>query len=156
MLGAGFALQRQYGRRIARDPEQAVLASPPEGRPIEIRSADGTLLHAEAFGPETAPTLVLAHGWTENLTYWTYQIRELTGRGLRIVAYDLRGTASSDPAAGGDYSIARFGEDLEAVLATARPGGPARDGRRPLARRDVDRRLGRAPRRRAPGRAPRR
>jgi pimeloyl-ACP methyl ester carboxylesterase len=121
VLAAGFALQRQYRRRIARDPEQAVLASPPEGRPIEIRSADGTLLHAEAFGHEGAPTLVLAHGWTENLTYWTYQIRELSGRGLRIVAYDLRGHGQSDPAASGDYSIARFGEDLEAVLATCVP-----------------------------------
>jgi pimeloyl-ACP methyl ester carboxylesterase len=123
VLGAGFALQRQYRHRIAGDPEQAVLASPPTGRPLEIRSADGTLLHAEAFGPEHGPTLVLAHGWTENLTYWTYQIRELSERGLRIVAYDLRGHGQSDPAASGDYSIARFGEDLEAVLAACVPEG---------------------------------
>jgi pimeloyl-ACP methyl ester carboxylesterase len=122
--GAGaYALQRQFKRRIANDPEQAVLGSPPHGRSISVRSADGTVLHAEAFGAEDAPTLVLAHGWTENLTYWTYQILELKQRGLRIVAYDLRGHGESEPAAGGDYSIARFGEDLEAVLAACVPDG---------------------------------
>jgi pimeloyl-ACP methyl ester carboxylesterase len=70
-----------------------------------------------------APTVVFAHGWTENLTYWTYQILEMQVRGLRIVAYDLRGHGESDPAAGDDYSIARFGEDLEAVLAACVPQG---------------------------------
>jgi pimeloyl-ACP methyl ester carboxylesterase len=109
-------MQRRFKRRIAEDPERAVLGSPPKGRPHEVRSADGTALHAEVFGPDEGPTVVLAHGWTENLSYWTYQIRELSGRGLRIVAYDLRGHGESDPAAGGDYSIARFGEDLEAIL----------------------------------------
>ena len=122
-LGAGFAVQRRFKRRIAEDPERAVLGAELEGRPIEVHSADGTALHAEAFGSDDASTVVLAHGWTENLSYWIYQIRELTGRGLRIVAYDLRGHGESDPAAGDDYSIARFGEDLEAVLSSCLPEG---------------------------------
>ena len=117
-VATGYALQRRFKRRIANDPEQVTLSSPPEGRAIEVRSPDGTRIHAEEFGPADGPTLVLAHGWTENLTYWTYQIRELSARGLRLVAYDLRGHGESDPAPGDDYSIARFGEDLEAVLAT--------------------------------------
>jgi pimeloyl-ACP methyl ester carboxylesterase len=123
LLGAGVLAQRRFQRKIAEDPERAVLGSPPKGRPIEVRSADGTMLHAEQFGEDDAPTLVLAHGWTENLTYWTYQIRALSRRGLRIVAYDLRGHGKSDPAAGDDYAIARFGEDLEAVLAACVPDG---------------------------------
>ncbi len=110
-------------RRIAADPEQTVLGSPPKGRSSEVRSADGTILHAETFGPDDGPTLVLAHGWTENLTFWTYQIIEMQERGLRIVAYDHRGHGQSEAAAGGDYSIARFGEDLEAVLAASVPEG---------------------------------
>jgi pimeloyl-ACP methyl ester carboxylesterase len=142
-LTGGLVAQRRFKRQIAEDPERAALSSPPRGRPFEVRSADGTSLHAEAFGaapddsgaaqsgeaggragrePE-APTLVLAHGWTENLTYWTYQIRALTERGLRIVAYDLRGHGESEPAATGDYAIARFGEDLEAVLEACVPAG---------------------------------
>jgi pimeloyl-ACP methyl ester carboxylesterase len=122
-LGAGLAVQTRFKRRIARDPERELLATPPKGRPLAARSADGTALNVEAFGPEDAPTLVLAHGWTENLTFWTYQIHELSNRGLRIVAYDLRGHGESDPAAEGDYSIARFGDDLEAILASCVPDG---------------------------------
>jgi pimeloyl-ACP methyl ester carboxylesterase len=110
-------------QRIADDPERAALSDPPQGRPLAITSADGTTLHAEAFGPEEGVTVVLAHGWTENLEYWTYQIRALSEHGRRIVAYDLRGHGDSEPAAAGDYSIARFGEDLEAVLAAVVPEG---------------------------------
>jgi pimeloyl-ACP methyl ester carboxylesterase len=122
-LGAGLVMQRRFMRRIAADPEQAALTNPPEGEPITIVSADGTRLHAEAFGPRDGIPVVLAHGWTENLDYWTYQIRALSREGLRVVAYDLRGHGDSDAAAGKDYSIERFGEDLEAVLAAAVPSG---------------------------------
>jgi pimeloyl-ACP methyl ester carboxylesterase len=134
---AGAAVQRRHLRRIAADPEQAILRSPPSGQPLAIRSADGTQLHAECFGgPDDAgpahageagsapgQTFVLAHGWTEMLLYWIYVIRELSERGFRVVAYDLRGHGQSQPAAGGDYSLARFGEDLEAVLEAAVPVG---------------------------------
>ena len=62
---------------------------------------------------------MLAHGWTEQLSFWGPVIRRLRDRGLRTVAYDLRGHGSSGLAADGDYSIERFGEDVEAVLAAA-------------------------------------
>src|SRR5579864_8536099 len=81
-LGAGVAAQRRFKRRIAEDPEEAFLSEPPRGRPLEVRSSDGTLLHAELFGPEQGLTVVLAHGWTESLQYWIYQIHELTERGI--------------------------------------------------------------------------
>jgi pimeloyl-ACP methyl ester carboxylesterase len=110
-------------RRIASDPEQEILSDPPRGRALTISSADGTTLHAEVFGPEEGTTVVLAHGWTESLTYWTYVIKELSEQGLRVVAYDLRGHGDSEPAAGDDYSIERFGEDLEAVLQACLPSG---------------------------------
>ena len=90
---------------------------------LGVRSADGTQLHAELFGPDSGQTIVLAHGWTEMLAYWVYVIRDLSARGLRVVAYDLRGHGESEPAADGDYSIARFGEDLEAVLEACVPEG---------------------------------
>jgi pimeloyl-ACP methyl ester carboxylesterase len=119
----GIALQRRFRRRIAEDPERAALSQPPEGRPVQIRSPDGTVLHARLFGPEDGDTVVLVHGWTESHQYWIYQIRDLTERGLRVIAWDLRGHGESQPATNGDYSIERFGEDLEAVLsATVREG----------------------------------
>ena len=110
-------------KRIAADPERRLLATPPGGRPLQVRSPDGTVLHAELFGPDDGVTVVLGHGWTESLQFWAYEIRELSERGLRVVAYDLRGHGESEPAAGGDYSIARFGEDLEAVLEAVVPDG---------------------------------
>jgi|SRR5579884_619698 len=119
LLALGAALQLRHARRIATDPARAALAEPPVGRAVPVRAPDGTRLHAEAFGPEdAATTVVLAHGWTESRAYWIHQIRALSADGLRVVAYDLRGHGDSDPAAAGDYSIERFGEDLEAVLAS--------------------------------------
>jgi pimeloyl-ACP methyl ester carboxylesterase len=122
-LAASGALQAAHMRRIARDPEKAALEDTPKGRTQSVVSADGTALHVEVFGPDDGETVVLAHGWTEAIQYWIYVIRGLADRGLRVVAYDLRGHGDSAPAKGGDYAIPRFGEDLEAVLAGCVPEG---------------------------------
>ena len=82
--GAGGAmLQRRHMRRIESDPESDALrrSRRAAGR-SGVRSADGTMLHAEVFGPDDGTTVVLAHGWTETLDYWTYVIRDLTGQGI--------------------------------------------------------------------------
>jgi pimeloyl-ACP methyl ester carboxylesterase len=124
----GVALaERRHLRGIADDPDFQSLSAPLGGRRIDgLVSPDGTRLHAERFGADDAPaTLVLAHGWTEQISFWGPVIRRLAGPELTIVAYDLRGHGASDQAAGDDYSLDRFGEDLEAVLAAA-GGDPAR------------------------------
>jgi pimeloyl-ACP methyl ester carboxylesterase len=121
VAGAAF-LQHGHNRRIAADPERALLEDPPRGRQLKVTSADGTELHAEVFGIADGPTLVLLHGWTEALHYWIYQIRELSSE-FRIVAYDLRGHGRSGRPPDGDFAISRFGEDLEAVLGAALPDG---------------------------------
>ncbi len=120
--GAGFLAQRRHTRRIADDPDRPALEAPLAGRPLTVASSDGTELHVEVFGAEDAPTLVLVHGWTEALRYWVYEIRELSEQ-FRIVAYDLRGHGRSGRAPGDDYSLARFGDDLEAVLEATVPAG---------------------------------
>ncbi len=120
---AGTAVQRNLRRRIAADPENEKLRVPAAGTPSSVRSADGTEIHVESFGPSSAPSAVLIHGWTETLAFWSYEVRELERRGIRSVAYDLRGHGQSNPAAGGDYALARFGEDLEAVLSACVPDG---------------------------------
>ncbi len=123
LLIAGTAAQRRHLRRIASDPEDEALRNIPSGHPLSVVSADGTRLHAAVFGADGAQTIVLAHGWTEMSSYWVYVIADLSARGLRVVAYDLRGHGLSQPASGGDYSLARFGEDLEAVLDACVPAG---------------------------------
>ncbi len=118
---AGVALQRRHLRTLARDPDYARLTEPLGGDALRVVSADGTELHAEAFGAPAARTFVLIHGWTERLAFWGPVIAELTDRGHRVVAYDLRGHGSSGPAVENDYALERFGEDLEAVLDAAVP-----------------------------------
>ena len=121
-----YVAQRRHLRAIADDPQNARLIAPVLGRSISARSADGTNLNISLFGDASADgatTFVLAHGWTEQLSYWTLVIERLTAQGFRVAAYDLRGHGMSDRAVDGDYSIDRFGEDLEAVLAAVCPEG---------------------------------
>ncbi len=120
-LAGGAALQWRFNRSIANDPAGQELEQPLSGTPLHATSADGTQIYAECFGPEDGLPVILAHGWTENLSYWIYIIKNLSARGYRVVSYDLRGHGQSD--GGGDYSIIRFGEDLEAVLAEVVPDG---------------------------------
>jgi pimeloyl-ACP methyl ester carboxylesterase len=120
--GVGAALERRHLRRVAEDEDRARLSEPLGGHALEVRSADGTRIHAERFGDE-GELVVLAHGWTEQLAIWGPVIRRLTAQGLRVVAYDLRGHGQSGPGAQRDYALERFGEDVEAVLAAcADPG----------------------------------
>jgi pimeloyl-ACP methyl ester carboxylesterase len=120
LAGAG-ALTARHLRRLRADPELTRLSSPLRGRTLTARSADGTVLHAEAFGPESGPTIVLVPGWTELLTSFDYLTRDLIERGFRVLAYDLRGQGRSGPGHDDDYQIERYGEDLEAVLAAGAP-----------------------------------
>ncbi|HSO97520.1 MAG TPA: alpha/beta hydrolase [Solirubrobacteraceae bacterium] len=125
MAGAAFAAQRSLGRAIAADPTSARLREPARGEPVTVRSVDGTEIHVERFGePDGGPVLVLIHGWTETIGYWTPVIETLRAEGVAIVAYDLRGHGDSARASS-DYAIPRFGEDLEAVLAECVPAGGA-------------------------------
>jgi pimeloyl-ACP methyl ester carboxylesterase len=122
-LAATAGAEAAHIRRIAHDPQKNALDETPHGRSRSVPSADGTALHVEVFGPEDGETAVLAHGWTEALRFWSYVIRGLADKGMRVVAYDLRGHGDSAPGKGGDYAIPRFGEDLEAVLAACVPEG---------------------------------
>jgi pimeloyl-ACP methyl ester carboxylesterase len=128
-LAAGAVVQRRRTRALAHDDGYRALTAPLGGDELDVTSADGTRLHALSFGADPEPaagahgTVVLAHGWTERLSLWGPVIAALRGHGMRVVAYDLRGHGSSGLAADGDYSIERFGDDVEAVLRAA--GAPA-------------------------------
>ena len=115
LTGAGLS-ELSHRRRLAADPEHQRLCDPLRGVPAEAQSRDGTRIHAEVFGEGDAPTFVLGPGWTETLCYFDSMTRELIEHGFRVVAYDLRGQGRSQPAAGDDWHIERYGEDLEAVL----------------------------------------
>ncbi|WJV48175.1 alpha/beta fold hydrolase [Streptomyces flavofungini] len=101
-------------------------APPVPAHELTAVSADGARVHVEVHGPEHAPAIVLAHGWTCSTAFWAAQIRALSGT-YRVIAYDQRGHGRSEPpleAAG--YGTRALADDLEAVLtATLAPGEPA-------------------------------
>ncbi|MDQ3607660.1 MAG: alpha/beta hydrolase [Actinomycetota bacterium] len=123
VAGVAWERQRRADRRaVEADPLKAALDTPLEGRVQEVVAADGTPLHAEVFGPEDAPTVVLVHGWTCSLEAWTHQIQALANE-LRVVAFDLRGHGRSGRPSGGDWSIEALAGDLDAVLRACVPDG---------------------------------
>jgi pimeloyl-ACP methyl ester carboxylesterase len=100
---------------------------PPLGRlargdlaPLRIRSADGTMLHADVFSPR-APcrgTAILAHGYRDGRAQLTFLVAPLALRGYRVVAFDFRGHGRSDRAR---LTIgAREADDVRAVMQTVR------------------------------------
>ena len=120
--GAGGAALGWAGeRRLLRhetpgaDPEWTELRNPAVGRTLTVESFDGTHLHVDVVGDETKPTIVFAHGYALSHKVWHFQRRDLTDQ-FRIVTYDQRGHAGSEPAASGDYSIDALGRDLSAVV----------------------------------------
>ncbi|MFI2910918.1 alpha/beta fold hydrolase [Streptomyces sp. PDY-4] len=95
-------------------------APPAAARELTALSADGARLHVEVHGPDGAPAVVLAHGWTCSTAFWAAQIRDLSAD-HRVIAYDQRGhgRTPASPAC----STKALADDLEAVLtATLGPG----------------------------------
>ncbi|MFE2014833.1 alpha/beta fold hydrolase [Streptomyces sp. NPDC059491] len=97
----------------------------PGSRALTAVSADGARIHVEVYGPEGAPAVVLAHGWTCSIGFWAEQIRALAAD-HRVIAYDQRGHGRSpapEATGGAGYSTTALADDLEAVLAaTLGPG----------------------------------
>ena len=87
-----------------------------------VRSADGTVLAAEAKGDPAAPEVLFIHGLRQSRLSWDKQFAEPALAGLRMIRFDLRGHGDSDkPAALEAYSDAdRWAEDVAAVIAAAK------------------------------------
>ncbi|MCI3241103.1 alpha/beta fold hydrolase [Streptomyces spinosisporus] len=98
-------------------------APPAASRELVAVSADGSRIHVEVHGPEGAPAVVLAHGWTCSTAFWAAQIRDLAVD-HRVIAYDQRGHGRSP--ASRVCSTEALADDLEAVLKeTLAPGEKA-------------------------------
>ncbi|MBW3547894.1 MAG: alpha/beta hydrolase [Actinobacteria bacterium] len=121
-VAAGALMAGRDRRAVLADPAHAELARAPQGRPLALRAPDGTALHAEVFGADDAPTVVLAHGWLCSARLWHHQLRDLADD-LRVVTCELRGHGRSAPAATGDYSMATLAGDLAAVVDRTVPAG---------------------------------
>ncbi|MDQ3979205.1 MAG: alpha/beta hydrolase [Actinomycetota bacterium] len=114
--------RRRSERAVSEDPEWSELQREIHSTPVDVTSIDGTRLHAEVFGPNDAPTIILVHGWCCSLRFWHYQLKDLV-HAFRIVAYDLRGHGRSDRSRTGDYSTDVLAADLDAVVRACVPPG---------------------------------
>jgi pimeloyl-ACP methyl ester carboxylesterase len=89
---------------------------------VRVRSADGTRLHTQVFGPEDGYPIVLAHGITCAIRVWAYQIADLA-TDYRVIAFDHRGHGRSGLPQRGNYSLHHLAADVDAVLeGTLEPG----------------------------------
>ncbi|MGK5531904.1 alpha/beta fold hydrolase [Streptomyces sp. URMC 129] len=97
------------------------MPDPTPTRELTVASTGGARLHTEIFGPDEAPTVLLAHGWTCNRTFWYPVLRQLVPD-YRVVVYDQRGHGHT-PAVPGTNGTEALVDDMAAVLeATLRPG----------------------------------
>src|SRR6202046_2807014 len=107
--------------RAARAAHSLPVAMPPS-RTVEVRSADGTRLHTEVFGPEDGYPIVLAHGITCAIRVWADQIAD-PATDCRVIAFDHRGHGRSGIPRRGGYGLSHLASDVDAVLeATLAPG----------------------------------
>lgn len=85
----------------------------------------GALLHAEAFGPVLAPTVIVLHGGPGVDYRSMLPLRALADDGYRVQFWDQRGTGLSQRFDRDSYTLAGYLEDLRLVVEqTVAPGQP--------------------------------
>ncbi|MFI5532391.1 alpha/beta fold hydrolase [Kitasatospora sp. NPDC051853] len=130
---AGVAVERlTVGRATRRRAREELDAAAPygslRGRTVPVTAADGTVLHVEVDGDESAPlTVVFSHGYCLGQDSWHFQ-RAALRDSARLVFWDQRSHGRSERSrsylAGEPASIDQLGEDLKAVLDAVVPEGP--------------------------------
>lgn len=116
--GAAVVAARVERRwQAADDPCGPDVLALPEGKAVEVKTDDGSVLSTVVIGPADGDTVVLSHCWTGSHRVWAPVARRLLDRGLRVVLYDQRGHGESTVGTDG-CTIERLGVDLRDVLET--------------------------------------
>ena len=85
----------------------------------------GALMHAEAFGPTAAPTVIVLHGGPGSDYRNLLDLRALADDGYRVQFWDQRGCGLSQRFDADHYTTAAYLEDLRLVVEqTVAPGQP--------------------------------
>jgi pimeloyl-ACP methyl ester carboxylesterase len=90
-------------------------SEPTEGAARIAIAADGVHVQYRVYG-SGEPALVFIHGWSCDSNYWREQVAPFS-RKYTMVTVDLAGHGGTDSNRG-DWTIARFGGDVAAALAT--------------------------------------
>lgn len=80
-------------------------------RKLQIQGRGGVTLVADDYGRETAPPVLLLHGFGQTRRAWREAARALASAGYRAVAPDARGHGESGHAEDGDYRLDDFMDD---------------------------------------------
>ena len=83
----------------------------------KFATLNGAKIHYQSYG-QGSDAFLLIHGWSSNLTAWSYQIPELAKRG-RVVAIDLPGHGQSDKPQL-SYTMDHFAAAIDAVMKDAK------------------------------------
>lgn len=76
---------------------------------------NGLTLTYTAFGHDSSPRVIFAHGGGQTRYAWKGAARSLGQQGFNAIALDLRGHGDSDWAEDGDYTLEAFGRDLVTI-----------------------------------------
>lgn len=98
-----------------RDASAPVASSVPAAAADRMVEIDGARLRVRIEGPETAPPIVLIHGFTFSLETWDGWAADLA-RDHRVIRYDLSGHGFSDPDPQARYGTAGRVRQLKALL----------------------------------------
>src|SRR5882757_10607420 len=96
----------------------------PPARDRLVAGYGGVPISVAEYGPEpsAAPTVVLVHGYPDDMTVWNKVIPLLADK-YHVVNYDPRGSgASGHPTAVADYELPKLSADFEAVIDATAPG----------------------------------
>jgi epoxide hydrolase 4 len=107
-------------RRVSADVSQPV--APWESRTVEANSLRFHVLVAEpaGAGAESAPLVLLLHGFPEGALCWRRQIGALAAAGYRVWAPDQRGYGGSDkPQGARNYRLSLLAADAFALIDAA-------------------------------------
>ncbi len=86
------------------------------GRQHSFLMDDGIRLSADIDGPESGPTIVLAHGGGQTRHSWSGAFRTLAASGYRVINFDARGHGESDWSRDNRYPLHRRWSDMEAII----------------------------------------
>ena len=78
-----------------------------------IETGDSAFLFCKEWG--TGKPVLFLHSWAVHSDLWQYQMIDLSNRGIRCIAYDMRGHGrSSDPGRG--FNFDNLADDLHTVI----------------------------------------
>jgi len=84
---------------------------------MDHTTTDGVRLHVEVHGQDNNPAIVLTHGLAASAAMWGGLVSRWVGRGLRVIAYDVRAHGRSDaPHGAAFYGDARLAQDLIEIV----------------------------------------